>query len=141
MKIAACQLNPVVGDIEGNLAKISETLNKYKADLYVFPELFITGYPPLDLLERKEFILSVQEAVEKLRKISPEKGILVGAPMPSSKKLYNSALLIHKGKVFQQNKLTIFPVQNGEYILFHDPENKSYFKFSSHGYERQPEVH
>ena len=44
-------------------------------------------------------------------------------------------------KVFRDNRLTIFPVRNGEYIIFRDPENKSYFKFSSHDYERQPEVH
>jgi NAD+ synthase (glutamine-hydrolysing) len=81
-------------------------------DLIVFPELFLTGYPPRDLLERAWFIQQGREAVEKLLTLSracPRRAILVGVPLPTGrpngKGLYNAALLIQDGRVrFQQNK-------------------------------------
>ncbi|MCU0503694.1 MAG: NAD+ synthase, partial [Anaerolineae bacterium] len=115
MKITLAQLNPIIGDYAGNLAKIEETLVAVageRPDLVVFPELFLTGYPPRDLLERAWFITQAQEAVEKLLAIScrfPSIGIIVGVPLPAEravgKGLNNTALLIENGRVvFRQNK-------------------------------------
>jgi len=115
MKVTLAQLNPTIGDFAGNLAKIEQTLAACAAeapDLIVLPELFLTGYPPRDLLERAWFIQQAGEAVEKLLAISrtvPRRAILVGVPLPTGrpngKGLYNAALLIQDGRVrFQQNK-------------------------------------
>lgn len=115
MKVTLAQLNPKVGDIEGNLAKartaIAQTIPD-SPDLVVFPELFLTGYPPHDLLERSWFIKRQQDALAVLAKDSasyPETGIVIGAATPSRRQpgrgLYNSAVLIYQGQiVFQQHK-------------------------------------
>ena len=115
MKITLAQLNPTIGDFAGNLAKIAHTLEACVGDapdLVVFPELFLTGYPPRDLLERNWFTQQTGEASAQLSTISrrhPGIGILTGAPVPTGrpvgKGLYNSALLVCDGQVlFQQNK-------------------------------------
>ena len=69
MKIALAQINPLVGDIRGNLAKIrawTARAARQKADLVVFPELSITGYPPRDLVEQKRFVEKNKQAVQEL---------------------------------------------------------------------------
>ncbi len=115
MKIAIAQLNSTIGDIEGNLAKIENALSdcvRDNADLLVLPELFLTGYPPTDLLEQPAFIKKLQAGLEQLRVISkrfPQTGILCGTVTPTEKKagrgLYNSAVLVYGGaQVFSQNK-------------------------------------
>lgn len=115
MKITIAQLNPVIGDIDGNLAKVVNAMlqcSRDSSDLTVFPELFLAGYPPRDLLERPRFIERVQKAVDEIKKIStdyPQSGILIGAPLPTGKNtgsgLYNSALLIYQGQIiFTQHK-------------------------------------
>ena len=115
MKITLAQLNPTVGDIRGNLAKVTQTLSqcsKDSPDLVVFPELFLVGYPPRDLLERPSFIARTDEAIRELSEVSqeyPQTGIIVGAPQPgqqsTGKGLHNSALLIYQGRLlFTQHK-------------------------------------
>ncbi|MGD8253756.1 MAG: NAD+ synthase [Syntrophobacterales bacterium] len=115
MKITLAQLNPTVGDIRGNLAKVTKTLSqcsKDSPDLVVFPELFLVGYPPRDLLERPSFIASTEEAIRELLEVSqkyPQTGIIVGAPqlgqLSTGKGLHNSALLIYQGQIlFTQHK-------------------------------------
>ena len=69
MRLALAQINPVVGDLEGNRTLILERLAEAKgnsADLVVFPELAVTGYPPEDLLLRPGFIRAAEESVEKI---------------------------------------------------------------------------
>jgi NAD+ synthase (glutamine-hydrolysing) len=118
MKIAIAQLNPTVGDFKGNLGKIEETLERVgsdRPDLVVFPELFLTGYPPQDLLEKQWFIDSAEEALESLRatsRKSPEMGILVGTVSRSAsvpgKGLLNSAVLLKAGEtVLVQHKILL----------------------------------
>ncbi len=114
MKITLAQLNPIVGDVSGNLAKALGVLKEAgpHSDLIVFPELFLVGYPPRDLLESPALIRRVQEAIGELCEQSrgyPGAGLLVGAPRPTGvstgKGLYNSAVLIYRGEVvFQRNK-------------------------------------
>ncbi len=119
MKITIAQLNPTIGDITGNLEKAFQTIDQAhvdKSDLVVFPELFITGYPPRDLLERPSFIERVQDALEQLQQYSkqkPETGILMGAPVPTGKPsgrgLYNAAVLIQAGAVLFTQHKTLLP--------------------------------
>jgi len=115
MKVTLAQLNPTIGDIRGNLARVTQTLSQCSEDspdLVVFPELFLVGYPPRDLLERPSFIARTDEAIRELVEVSqnyPQTGIIVGAPQPgqqsTGKGLHNSALLIYQGRLlFTQHK-------------------------------------
>lgn len=119
MKITLAQVNPTVGDIEGNLEMLYDTLkmaNIEKTDLVVFPELFICGYPPYDLLERKWFIKKIEQAIEEVVKISsyyPDTGIIFGAPTFSYKNhgrgLYNSAVFVYRGLVNHIQHKSLLP--------------------------------
>ncbi len=115
MKITIAQLNPTIGDIQGNLQKLESAWKqavKDSADLLVMTELYVTGYPPRDLLQRKGFIQRCRKAVERIAKISekyPETGIIVGVPTAydanTGTGIRNSAILIHDGRVvFTQHK-------------------------------------
>ncbi|MFH0861874.1 MAG: NAD+ synthase [Candidatus Altiarchaeota archaeon] len=108
MKIGLAQLNPTVGDLDGNLAKMGAALEKSSgADLVVFPELFLTGYPPKDLLQNKGFFKRSQKAVREALRLTAktEKHILFGAPVSVDGSLYNGAILAGKGRlVFVQHK-------------------------------------
>ncbi len=114
MKVAIAQVNPIVGDISGNLALLVRVLKEVAnkgTELVVFPELFITGYPPRDLLERGWFIERGEEAMKAVAEISAgyDLGILLGAVVRSQRRsgrgLYNSAVGFYRGKeVFRQAK-------------------------------------
>ncbi|MFA7468087.1 MAG: NAD+ synthase [Desulfotomaculaceae bacterium] len=102
MYIALAQINPVVGDLHYNTAKIIEYAEKAKsagAELVVFPELTMTGYPPKDLLFWDKFLDAVEDQVEKLLPLSKDIGILIGAPHRHAGSLYNAALLLHEGRI------------------------------------------
>ena len=119
MRITVAQLNPTVGDISGNVAKLVRTLSertKDSPDLVVFPELFLVGYPPKDLLERAWFVARVQDAVRELQEVSenyPDVGILFGAPLPTGrangKGLYNCAVLLYQGEVLAMQAKSLLP--------------------------------
>ncbi len=119
MRVTIAQLNPFIGDVDGNLEKIVTTLSqsrKDSPDLVIFPELFLTGYPPRDLLERPWFIKKIEKAIEELIRISqeyPQTGILFGAPQPTRKKtgkgLSNTALFIFKGKILDRQHKSLLP--------------------------------
>ncbi|MCL6591065.1 MAG: NAD+ synthase [Firmicutes bacterium] len=118
MKVSIAQLNPMVGDITGNLAKLAGVVERYSldSDLIIFPELYLVGYPPKDLLEKTWFIEKVVAAVEEVCAISrrfPHSGILLGAPLPTGskngKRLYNSALLIYQGQILHNQPKSLLP--------------------------------
>ncbi|MGQ9616748.1 MAG: NAD+ synthase [Spirochaetota bacterium] len=119
MRVTVSQLNPTVGDVDGNFKKIVATLEKAygdRAELVVFPELFLTGYPPRDLLERDWFIRKVEQSLGKLCDVScnfPELGIIVGAPVRGNrgegKMLYNAALFILNGKQKKAQYKSLLP--------------------------------
>lgn len=114
MKIALAQLNPTVGDIRGNIELVRKTianLGLEKPDLVVFPEMFLTGYPPRDLLERNWFIERAEQGLAEVAQISNGTGcaILIGGVARSRRRygrgLYNCAFGFYQGKeVYRQAK-------------------------------------
>jgi len=118
MKITLAQINPVVGDIKGNLDIIKSIIakNSSSSDLIVFPEMCLTGYPPRDLLENRTFISETTKALKSLTQYTADfkdTGIIIGSPTPSGrtylKPLFNSAVLLCGGKtLFVQHK-TLLP--------------------------------
>ncbi|CAN1721096.1 Glutamine-dependent NAD(+) synthetase [Hyphomicrobium sp. 1Nfss2.1] len=103
LKIALAQANPTVGDIDGNIAKLRELRARAAtlgADLIVFPELFITGYPPEDLVLKPAFTAAARAAVEALaRDLGPGPAVLTGTVWPEDGRVYNAAVLIDNGAI------------------------------------------
>src|SRR3990167_4816404 len=81
MKIVLAQINTTVGDFAGNLQKICDTLKqaeKQKADLVIFPELALSGYPPKDLLDRVDFVENNLKALKQLQAKVRQTAVVVG---------------------------------------------------------------
>ena len=104
-RIALAQLNPVMGDIAGNLASAPATPAPAwpDADVILFSELFITGYPPEDLVLKGALQADAREAIESLATDTASgPAILIGAPWVEEGKLYNAMLLLDGGKIAGQ---------------------------------------
>ena len=101
MRLALVQTNPVVGDLDGNRALILERLEEAKragADLVVFPELAVTGYPPEDLLLRPGFIRAAEASLAEIAKSARDVVALVGTPC-FDRDLYNACAVCADGEV------------------------------------------
>ena len=117
MKIALAQINPTVGDFRGNTNKILEFTERARqggAELVLFPELAICGYPPADLLEKPAFVQRGVEALEEIAQatagdaISVITGYVTPAPEGAGKHVMNSAALLRNGRVdFVQSKMLL----------------------------------
>jgi NAD+ synthase len=103
LKIALAQLNPTVGDLPGNMARLKRARDEAAslgADLIVLPELFVTGYPPEDLVLKPAFQRAARAAVERLAaEMGPGPAVLTGTIWPEDGKLYNAVALIEDGAV------------------------------------------
>jgi NAD+ synthase len=101
LRIALAQLNPVMGDIAGNLARARAARAEVPdADLILFPELFITGYPPEDLVLKPALQADARAAIEALaRDTVSGPAVLIGAPWVEEGRLYNAFLLLDEGRV------------------------------------------
>jgi NAD+ synthase (glutamine-hydrolysing) len=118
MRIALAQFNPIVGDLSGNIARIKTFAQQAKqenADLVVFPELAVCGYPPEDLLDMDDFVPACMAEVERL---ALECGlslpaILIGSPWknpePQGKPFQNCALLLDEGKIIARQAKCLLP--------------------------------
>ncbi|WP_310620227.1 NAD+ synthase [Flexibacterium corallicola] len=103
-RLAVVQANPRLGDIQGNLALASQYHAKAAeqgAQLVLYSELFICGYPPEDLVLKPSFVEACQSAVEELAKLTAQgaPAILVGTPWKQGDKLHNAVALLDEGKV------------------------------------------
>ena len=101
IRVAACQLNPVVGDLAGNVERVLETLEEAEAqgcDLAVFSELVVTGYPPEDLLLKPRFVVENMEAVEKIAARTGRCAAVVGF-VDAGRDLYNAAAVCADGQI------------------------------------------
>ena len=101
IRVALCQANLPVGDIDGNVERVRDRIgaaNKRGADLVIFPELSISGYPPEDLLLKPSFAERARVAVHALAADVEDLVVLVGFPFLSGD-LYNAAAVLADGKV------------------------------------------
>lgn len=103
LNICLAQLNPTVGDLPGNVAKLRDVANaagESGANLIVTSELFLCGYPPEDLVRRQSFLDGVKQAVSDLAATTANgTAILLGAPWQDGERVYNAALLLSEGAV------------------------------------------
>jgi NAD+ synthase (glutamine-hydrolysing) len=103
LKVVMAQLDFLVGDIPGNTRKVIEAAQRAEtelaADIVVFPELCLTGYPPEDLLLRPSMDLRISEALDTLTAETLGPAIVVGAPIRHGALLYNAALVIDRGAI------------------------------------------
>jgi NAD+ synthase (glutamine-hydrolysing) len=138
MRITIAQLNYHIGNFSRNKELICNAIKKAKAeksDLIIFSELCISGYPPLDLLDRIDFIekcnIAVMEIAEKCNGIVA----IVGSPTLNNhtegKKLFNSALVLSEGKVIFSVNKALLPTYDifDEYRYFEPEESFSVFQF------------
>jgi NAD+ synthetase len=117
VRVAFAQLNPTVGDLAGNRALAEDAARKAEAggaDLVLLPELALTGYPPMDLLERKGFVRDQLRELEKLAAASERIPIVIGAALPvdepdGTQGLRNCAVLLRGGRRAAVQAKTLLP--------------------------------
>ena len=127
MKIALAQQNYHIGNFEANTQKIIEAIHEAKmmeADLVVFPELCICGYPPRDFLEFNDFINKCYDCIDLVRHHADTIGVIIGAPQRNpaveGKDLFNAALLLHEREIKGIVHKTLLPTYDvfDEYRYF-----------------------
>lgn len=130
MKIALAQLNYHIGNFDENIRKMTEAVRRASAlgaELVVFAELAVSGYPPRDFLEFDDFIQRCDGAARQLADTCPDMGIIVGSPVKNTsghgKPLFNAALFLYRNKVtvFRKSLLPNYDVFD-EYRYF-EPGN------------------
>lgn len=116
MKIAIAQINPTIGDFEGNASKIaafSLRARKRGCTLAVFPELCISGYPPKDLLEKSDFVAAGRSSLSGLVESVTGIGVIVGLVDVNRRShgnaLLNSAVLFENGKILRWENKRLLP--------------------------------
>ncbi len=125
-RLVLAQLNPLVGDLEGNAKQVLEAVRQAReqesADLVVFPELMLTGYPPEDLLLRADFIAAAQRQLERLAgDLGADAPVVVlGYPRRHNGALYNAAGVLERGVVVAEYAKQCLP----NYRVF---DEKRYF--------------
>jgi NAD+ synthase (glutamine-hydrolysing) len=138
MKFTIAQLNYHIGNFAGNKDLICKAISKAKAegsDLVIFSELCIPGYPPLDLLDRLDFIEKCEQTVQDIANECRGISAIVGSPtlnkMAEGKKLFNSALLLSEGGIIFSVNKALLPTYDifDEYRYFEPEKQFSVFSF------------
>ncbi len=112
VRLALAQINTIVGDIEGNKSKIIEYINKAlenDADIVIFPELSITGYPPEDLLFKSHFVKKNREAIEEIAKHVPKSLVAIVGFVDEEGDIFNAAAVINDGMVQAKYRKNYLP--------------------------------
>lgn len=117
MKIAVAQLNPTIGHLQGNAEKIKRFIRRARedrADLIIFPELAVTGYPPRDLLLYNAFLDQAEKTVvEDIVPLTEGIAVLLGTPWREKDgagySLYNAALMLKDKKIISRHYKTLLP--------------------------------
>jgi NAD+ synthase len=114
LRIATAQLNPTVGDIRGNLAKARTAradAARQGADIVLFTELFISGYPPEDLILKPAFMAACMAAAEDLAKDTADGGpaIIIGVPIARGGKRFNGVMVLDEGRVIAERHKVDLP--------------------------------
>ncbi len=103
LKIVLAQLNPIVGDVKGNIVKLIDIRNNLKdeVDIIVVPELYVTGYPIDDLVLRNDFLELVENEIHNLSKLTNDgkAAIILGAPRKEKNTIRNSVFVLDNGKI------------------------------------------
>ncbi|TIS58299.1 MAG: NAD+ synthase [Mesorhizobium sp.] len=107
LRIAVAQLNPTVGDVAGNLAKAREAradAARQGADLVLFTELFLAGYPPEDLVLKPAFLKACERAAEDLARDTADggPGVIIGTPLKRKSGTHNSIIFADGGKILAE---------------------------------------
>lgn len=132
MKIAVCQINTIIGDLENNKQKIIDWYKKAEAenaDLVIFPELCLVGYPPLDLVEKKEFRDAASKAAKEVASVTGSTGLIFGSICEGDNlagtDIHNSAFLCYNGKIqFVQHKSLIPNYDVFDEMRYFDPSRE-----------------
>jgi len=141
MIVTLAQLNFTIGNFRGNLDKMKaavEDARRAGSDLVIFSEMSVPGYPPLDFLDRKEFIDKCYAGIEVLRNFSKGIGIIAGAPTynPQSegKALYNSAYFMYDESILATVHKSLLPTYDifDEYRHFEPNTEFSVIPFKGH---------
>ena len=112
LNILLAQTNPIVGNIDHNRDLVLDIVSKNKdADLIIFSELVLSGYPPEDLVLKSAFQNKVCDAFHEIMdaSIESESYIIIGRPWKENEQLYNAAIVLHKGKVFHRHLKNTLP--------------------------------
>lgn len=116
-KIALAQTNAIIGNLAANFNEIVKNVTKVAnlqlADLILFPELIMTGYPPEDLLFRRDFLTHANNLLYELANIAPEIAVVIGFPGFDGKNVYNSAAVLAGGSIlaiYRKQKLPNYGV-------------------------------
>jgi NAD+ synthase (glutamine-hydrolysing) len=125
LRIALAQLDLLVGDVHGNAARVINTARQaradLKADLVLFPELSLSGYPPEDLLLHRGFRRQIEAGLAKVREEVQDVSVMIGFPEYAGTAIYNSAALISGGMVAAIHRKAELP----NYKVF---DEKRYFQ-------------
>lgn len=125
LRVTIAQLNPTLGDFEENLKKAKEALEvaeKDKSDVVVFPELFLSGYPPEDLVMRLSFLKENRESLEEFASLTRGKDtVCVVGFVDSDEDVYNAAAVVKDGEILGVYRKMFLP----NYSVF---DEKRYFK-------------
>ena len=113
LSVGIVQENPIVGDIQGNLnlAKrgIKRLVKEGSPDVILFSEMFLTGYPPEDLLLREDLFSEIEKSLKNLAQEFPEIHIVIGYPKKEGEEIYNCAGLVFNGRVQKEYKKQELP--------------------------------
>ena len=124
ISVGVIQANPIVGDIQGNLnlaiSAIEDISSKETPDIFLLTEMFITGYPPEDLILRDDLLDQSYEAIHKLTEIKPESFIVIGYPKKEGESIYNCAGVLRNHSIITEYKKQELP----NYEVF---DEKRYF--------------